>query len=96
MAILTTAEFIDRVEDPTHEFDFDDAQTVASWWYSPVQPALVALATAGKVLPSLEREIELEIECVEKDESYGEKDIRDLCALLTWAQQQDENDSEED
>jgi hypothetical protein len=96
MAILTTDEYVERWEDgDEEEFDFDMAQTVASWWYSPAQPALVALATAGKVLPSLEREIELEIEWAEKSTAYTEDDIEDLRSLLKWAQELDEPESEE-
>lgn len=82
--ILTTDEYVER-RISNDEFDFDDAQTVASWWYSPSQQALVALATAGKVLPSLAREVELEIDWAETH-----SDITDLRALLQWAEEQAE------
>jgi hypothetical protein len=84
MAILTTAEYVER-RDFGKRFDFDDAQTVASWWYSPAQKALVALATAGEVLPSLTREIEYEIEWAEEHDPTNTDDIADLRSLLQWA-----------
>lgn len=88
--ILTTAEYVERVADPTHTFDFDDAQTVASWWYSPAQHALVALATAGKVLPSLAREVEIELDIASASDNYSQSDVADLEALLEWAEEQNE------
>jgi hypothetical protein len=89
MSILTQTEYIER-RAFGEEFTFDDAQTVASWWYSSAQKALVALATSGRTLPSLTREIEYEIEWAEKSrETYDESDIDDLRALLAWAEDQD-------
>ena len=79
--ILTTAAYVER-RNSARTFDFDDAQTVASWWYSPAQPALVALATADKVLPSLYREVEIELEDMDPS-----SDREDLTALLEWAKE---------
>lgn len=86
MAIFAEYEYTER-RNSNEEFDFDDAQTVASWWYSPAQPALVALATAGKVLPSLYREVEIELEIVTGNNQHSQSDIADLKALLQWAKE---------
>jgi hypothetical protein len=94
MSILTTDEYIER-RNAEEEFTFDDAQTVASWWYSPAQHALTALTTAGRILPSLAREVELEIEWATKSTASTEDDIADLRALLAWAEEQDTEEEED-
>lgn len=58
----------------------DAAQTIASWWYSPRQRALVALVTSGRVVPGLADEVRAELR------GASGVDREDLTALLRWAE----------
>lgn len=86
--ILNSDEYYARFDDPDHAFDKDMAQTVADWWYGPYDDALTALATAGKVLPTLEKETEALYQYA--DEQFpGNTTLRaQITALLDWAKTQ--------
>lgn len=84
--ILTESEYCAR-RDAGEPFDFDQAQTVASWWYSPGAPALVALATAGKITDGLVEAIDRERELA-KGAWCTDPDREDLRLLAEWAREQ--------
>jgi hypothetical protein len=80
--LLTTDEYVDRFNNG--EFDRDMARTVASWWYSPGQGAMVAFVTADKILPSLYREVEMELDWARGNSETLSTDVADLTKLLEW------------
>ena len=75
--LFTTDQYVTR-RNHGIEFDRTDARTVASWWYGPRDPGLVALVTADKVLPSL-------VDEVSAIKPTSTDDTVDVAFLLQWA-----------
>lgn len=83
--ILTHSEYVARLDyGPRDGFDRDMAQTVASWWYSPGAPAMVAFVTADKIVPGLADEVDRELR---EARNASEDDREDLRRLLAWARE---------
>jgi len=94
--ILTHSEYVARLDyGPRDGFDRDMAQTVASWWYSPSAPAMVAFVTANKIVPGLADEVDRELQGIrphlpESDRAIIDVDqlwMEDLTRLLAWARE---------
>jgi len=83
--ILTHSEYVARLDyGPRDGFNRDMAQTVASWWYSPGAPAMVAFVTADKIVPGLADEVDRELR---EARNASEDDREDLRRLLAWARE---------
>jgi hypothetical protein len=82
--ILTHSEYVARLDyGPRDGFNRDMAQTVASWWYSPGAPAMVAFVTANKIVPGLADEVDHEL----NGPGLSEADREDLTRLLAWVRE---------
>lgn len=85
--ILTSTDYATRINHGL-PFNFDMAQTIASWFYSPGQPALVTLATCGKLVTGIADEVKWELDNLNKnDEDYANNKV-DLESLLAYVREQ--------
>lgn len=82
--IYTTTDYVTR---RNHDIPFngDDAQTVASWWYSTGAPGMVTFVTRGQITPSLVNEVRAELDS--PNLTSGE-DRADLSSLLAFVESQ--------
>jgi hypothetical protein len=82
--IYTESDYVTRRTEGA-PFTGDDAQTVASWWYSTGAPALVIFAQQGRIVAGLREEIQFEIDNARFTTAA---DREDLAALLRYVEGQ--------